>query len=116
MVNLRGAVVFVGTVVATLLPAGCSDSGKSQCVRSGDAEICYVLESAAAGTFSASGLRPGSTLTVSSPLTGESTYPVNDAGTVDGKVGFINGSGESVELTVSATAGDGKTIVGTIKS
>ena len=114
--NLRVAAAFVCAVAVSLLPAGCSGSEKSQCVRSGEAEICYVRESAAAGTFSASGLRPGSTLTVSSPLTGESTYPVNDAGSVDGKVGFINGSGESVELTVSATAGGGETIVGTIRS
>ena len=63
-----------------------------------------------------SGLDPGSTLTISSKEAGSAKYVVNGAGTLDGKVGFVNGTGASVKLTVTGTTESKATLVGTFKS
>jgi hypothetical protein len=63
-----------------------------------------------------SGLQPGSTLTVKSDKWAEQSYPVNDAGTVDGKVGVINSTGASVKLTVTGTTGAKDLLVGTFNA
>jgi hypothetical protein len=110
------AIPGLAAVAFALLASGCSDSAETQCVRSGIAKICYVRDNAAQGTLDVSGLQPGSTLTVKSEKFGESSYPVNDAGTVDGLVGVINSTGTSVELTVTGTTGSKELLVGTFKS
>ena len=116
MRNFSRAVPAVVTVAFTMFGAGCSDSAETQCVRSGNAKICYVRDNAATGSLDVSGLQPGSTLTVKSETLGESSYPVNAAGTVDGKVGVINSTDASIELTVTGTTGSKELLVGTFKS
>ena len=95
------------------LISGCADSSEAQCLRSGDAKICYVRDAGPAGSFDVSGLQPGSILTVSSAKYGDSSYPIDGRGKIAGKVGFINGSAQSEVLTVTGTSADGSTLTGT---
>lgn len=115
MRNVSRAVLVLAIGAAALFITGCSDASEAQCVRSTDSKICYVHDSSAAGRFEVSGLRHGSTLTITSQQFGTSTYTVNDAGTLDG-AGFINGTGTSVELTVTGTTGSNAVLVGTFNS
>ena len=110
-------VVFVLVLgSATLCIGGCSDSSEAQCVRSAGSKICYVRDNPGAGTFEVSGLRPSSRLTITSQQFGASTYPINGAGTLDGKAGFLNGTGTSVELTVTGTSSSNEVLAGTFHS
>ena len=116
MHNVSRVALVLAIGAATPFIGGCSDSSEAQCVRSADSKICYVRDNPAAGSIEVSGLRPGSTLTITSQQFGASTYPVNDAGTLDGKAGFINGTDTSVELTVTGTTGSNAVLVGTFNS
>jgi hypothetical protein len=91
--------------------SGCSDSAKAQCVRSADAKICYVHDNQAGGRFDVSGLLPSSILTVTSE-NGSSEYTIDGRGQIDGKVGYINGTGQARTLTVTGTSADGTTLTG----
>jgi hypothetical protein len=110
----RGA-ASVGTVTVMLVSVSCSDSSEPQCVNSGEAQICYVTESPVAGFLEVRGLRPGSTLTLSLP-DGDATYRVNDAGSLDGKLGVVSAEEEPLQLTVTATTAAGESLTGTFDS
>jgi hypothetical protein len=116
MRNVSRVVLVLVIGAAPLSIVGCSDSSDAQCVRLAGSKICYVRDNPAAGTIEVSGLRPGSTLTITSQQFGTSTYPVNEAGTLNGKAGFINGIGTSVELTVTGTTDSNEVLVGTFHS
>lgn len=111
--RIRLEVVVIAASLAVVVTSGCSDSPEAHCVRSGEAKICYVRDNGAAGSLDVSGLQPGSTLTVTSQATGEKTYPINAAGKLDGKVGFINGTGAPVELSVTGTTTTDEILAGT---
>ena len=114
--NASRAVSALAIGVATLFSAGCSDSSAAQCVRSADSKICYVRDHPAGGSIDVSGLDPGSTLTISSKEFGSARYVIDDAGTVDGKVGFVNGLGTSVVLTITGTTASKEVLVANFNS
>jgi hypothetical protein len=116
MRNPTLAIAVLSALAVVPFASGCSDESEAQCVRSGDAKVCYVRENAAAGNLEVSGLQPGSTLTLTSDELGESTYPVNDSGTVDGKVGVLNSTGAPIEVTVTGTTASNESLVGTFDS
>jgi hypothetical protein len=103
-------------MVAALFVSGCSNKSEAQCVRSGGAEVCYVRDNDAAGSLEVGGLQPGSTLTLTSDEFGESTYSVNDSGTVDGTVGVLNSTGESIKVTVTGTTASDESLIGTFNT
>ena len=116
MRNPTLAIALLAALAVELFASGCSDESEAQCVRSGDAQVCYVRENAAAGILDVRGLQPGSTLTLTSDELGTSTYPINDSGTVDGDVGFLNSTGAPVEVTVTGTSASDESLVGTFNS
>lgn len=110
--RVLAAIVAIGSATSA---TACSDSLASNCVRAGEAKICYLPDNAAAGRLDVSGLAPGSTLTVSSQQAGESTYTINSAGTVDGTVGIINGNGGAMKVTVTGTTETQQELVATFE-
>ena len=92
---------------------GCSDgSNAKQCVSSGDASVCAEREGGGV-SYSASGLKPGSTVTFATPGTGSSEIPVGPSGAFDGNVGLLSASGTFVgTIAVNATTQGGLSLSG----
>jgi hypothetical protein len=115
-VSKRQRWISAGAALVALLTSGCSDTAETKCAESGNAKICFVRDAAGAGSLEVSGLEPGSILTMESEEMGESSYPINDAGELDGKVGVLNSTGASIELTVTGTTASGQPLVGSFES
>lgn len=106
--------VGLGTLaVACTSLLGCSDaSSAKQCVSSGDARVCAERDGGGV-LYSASGLKPGSTVTVATPETESSEIPIGPSGGFDGNVGLLSASGAFVgTITVSATTDGGVPLIG----
>lgn len=64
-------------------------------------------------SYSASGLKPGSTVTFETPETGSSEIPVGPSGGFDGNVGSLSASGTFVgTIAVNATTEGGLSLSG----
>ncbi len=102
-------------IVPLVILAACGDSDSTSCVSSGDAEVCAVSSDGSIG-FTASGLEPGSDLTIDSDVGDPATYPVGpDGGFGDGAIGFLSlFAGTEVVFTITAVAADGERFGGEI--
>lgn len=64
-------------------------------------------------SYSATGLKPGSTVTLATLEAGSSEIPVAPSGGFDGNVGLLSASGAFVgTITVSATTDGGMSLIG----
>lgn len=110
------AVVAVGVgaiAVACTSLLGCSDaSSAKRCVSSSDASVCAARDGGRL-SFSATGLKPGSTVTFATPETESSRVPIGPSGGFDGNVGLLSASGTFVgTIAINATTAGGVSLSG----
>ena len=113
--DMPSLILVVGVSLMAASALGCGESEASNCVVDGDARICFEREDPGAAGVVVQGLKPGSTLTVSSEITGEETYPINSIGATDGHVGLLYPGDVTGEVTVSGETPTGGTLVGTFE-
>ncbi len=109
----RHAVLACSAAIVGL--AGCAGSGElPSCVARADATVCATRTDGGL-TYTAEGLEPGSSLTLSGPAIGTTDIPVGAGGGFDGEVGLLSATGSFAgEITIEATAADGSTMTGTL--
>ncbi len=99
--------------VACMSLLGCSaGSSAKQCVSSGDASVCAERDGGGL-LYSASGLKPRSTVTFATPEIGSSEIPIGPSGGFDGNLGLLSASGTFVgTIAVNATTEGGASLSG----
>lgn len=104
---LRWAVA-IGLAVAAM---GCSSSSdEGACVDAHGAKVCAHAQGGSV-TITASGLRPGSTLSVRAGEGAPRRYPIESSGSPGGAIGFLSSrTSGAPAVTVEATAADGTAV------
>jgi hypothetical protein len=106
--------VIVSSLAVLLLAACSDDSGRTTCLRAGDAEVCADRDDGVV-TLRATGLKPGSDLEFATEETGTGRYSVGANGEPVGSIGIAGTMLSSpLEVRVDATTATGAVLEGTL--
>lgn len=103
-------------LAAVSVTTGCSGADIAQCVTHAEAEVCAASQGPST-VVEASGLQPGSTLTVDDGAGTEMTFSVGNDGAPKGVVGLMSKAGSRQQVvTVTATSSTGSEFTAEVKA